>query len=156
MAIEAQFFSYDSPLSRLYLTVSDQKVIKLEYEPEVVGIFNRQLVDGDIKTWLDKYFSGKRPQNTLTIHMQGTEFQKKVWNAMLSIPYGETRTYGEVSKAIQSAPRAVGQACKRNHIPILIPCHRIVAMHSVGGYEGSTTGQQINRKHWLLDHEKSV
>ena len=155
MPTKPEYYCYQSALSDLYLTVTGQQVLKLEYEPEHIQNFNELLPDGEIKNWLDIYFSGKQPQHKLAIHMQGTEFQQKVWNVMLKIPYGETLTYGEVSNAIGSAPRAVGQACKRNHIPVLIPCHRIVGSQNIGGYEGSISAHRVNRKQWLLDHENN-
>lgn len=155
MLTDIQCFSYDSPLSVLYLSVCDQQILKLEYEPENADCFDKFLPDGDIKNWLDAYFAGQPLQHSPAMQADGTDFQKKVWNVMLTIPYGETLSYGDVSRVLDSAPRAVGQACKRNPLPVLIPCHRVIAKHSIGGYEGSTTGSRIDRKQWLLEHEKN-
>ena len=83
------------------------------------------------------YFAGERPDFDLPVSPSGTEHDRKVWRAMQQIPAGETRSYGEVARAIASSPRAVGNACGRNPIPIIIPCHRIVAAGGrIGGYSG--------------------
>lgn len=83
----------------------------------------------------------------------GTPFQQRVWQALRDIPPGEVRTYGELAKQLHSAPRAVGQACRRNPIPILIPCHRVVSANGIGGFSGQTAGPALARKRWLLRHE---
>jgi methylated-DNA-[protein]-cysteine S-methyltransferase len=82
------------------------------------------------------YFNGSLRTFNLPLRPAGTLFQNKVWAAMQSIPYGETRTYGQVAKKLRSAARAVGTACGANPIPIIIPCHRIVAASGLGGYSG--------------------
>ncbi len=88
-------------------------------------------------TQLAEYFAGTRKTFDLPLAPDGTAFQKKVWAAMCAIPYGETRGYGEVADELHSAARAVGGACGRNPIPIIIPCHRILAAnHRMGGYSG--------------------
>lgn len=87
---------------------------------------------------LHDYFDGARTGFDLPLAPYGTEFRQRVWAAMRAIPPGETRTYGEVAKLIGSAPRAVGQACGDNPIPIIIPCHRITGSNgALGGYSGA-------------------
>lgn len=83
----------------------------------------------------------------------GTEFQKKVWQALLAIPKGETTTYGELAKKLNSHPRAVGQALKRNPLPLLYPCHRVVSQKDLGGFSGETSGKLMTIKQWLLEYE---
>jgi methylated-DNA-[protein]-cysteine S-methyltransferase len=84
---------------------------------------------------------------------QGTEFQRRVWTALRRIPAGQVLTYGELARRLGSAPRAVGQACRANPIPLLIPCHRVVAASGLGGYAGATGGELLARKRWLLEQE---
>jgi len=153
--IETQRYGYDCPLGRLYLTIREQRVVGLEYEPAEPTLFENNLPTGEIKSWLEQYFRGEPIAKDLIQVDQGTEFQQKVWRIMLQIPYGQTLSYGEVSSKLGSAPRAVGQACKRNPIPVFIPCHRIVGKHSIGGYEGAVSGHKISRKQWLLAHERA-
>ena len=102
---------------------------------------------------LDEYFAGERRIFTLPIQPYGTEFQQKVWRALCDIPYGETRSYGQIARAVgnPNACRAVGMANNRNPIPIVIPCHRVIgADGSLTGYGG---GLKIKEK--LLELERN-
>lgn len=83
----------------------------------------------------------------------GTPFQQRVWRALQAIPCGAVLSYGELAAELGSAPRAVGQACRRNPIPVLVPCHRVVARGGIGGYAGATAGPRLAVKQWLLAHE---
>lgn len=85
----------------------------------------------------------------------GTAFQRRVWEAISSIPRGDILTYGQVAKLIRSAPRAVGQACGANWYPLIIPCHRVTASGGLGGFSNhdDETGFHLGVKRWLLAHE---
>lgn len=89
----------------------------------------------------------------LPLAPEGTAFQKKVWRALQRIPNGKTVTYGELARRLGSSPRAVGNACRANPIPVLIPCHRVVSATGVGGYMGATSGRRLSIKYSLLEHE---
>ena len=103
---------------------------------------------------LERYFAGKLKRFDLELAARGTEFQKRVWKMMSEIPYGETATYGGMAMALGSGPRAVGMACGRNPLPIVVPCHRVLgAGGSEGGYSG---GQGLRTKHKLLALEGVV
>lgn len=105
---------------------------------------------------LREYFAGTRETFDIPLSAEGTEFQHRVWDALCAIPFGHTRTYVDVAKAIKSkAPRAVGQANARNPIPIIVPCHRVLsATGGIGGYMGSAVeGESVSLKRWLLRHE---
>jgi methylated-DNA-[protein]-cysteine S-methyltransferase len=86
---------------------------------------------------LDRYFAGKLKRFDLPLAARGTAFQKSVWNMMSEIPFGGTATYGGMAMALGSGPRAVGMACGRNPIPIIVPCHRVLGS---GGKEGGFSG----------------
>ena len=86
---------------------------------------------------LERYFSGKLKRFDLPLAARGTDFQKRVWTMMREIPYGETATYGGMAMALGSGPRLIGMACARNPIPIIVPCHRVLAS---GGKEGGFSG----------------
>ncbi|MBL8645239.1 MAG: methylated-DNA--[protein]-cysteine S-methyltransferase [Rhodospirillaceae bacterium] len=89
------------------------------------------------KAQLDKYFDGKLEEFDLPLNPAGTPFQKRVWQLMLKIPYGHTKTYGDLAAKLKSSPRPVGTACGVNHLPIIIPCHRVLASNGgLGGYSG--------------------
>lgn len=85
---------------------------------------------------IDAYFAGKLRDFDLPLRPAGSDFEQRVWAAMQEIPYGETRSYGDLATATYSAPRAVGRACGRNPIPIVIPCHRVLGKGWMGGYSG--------------------
>jgi len=89
----------------------------------------------------------------LPLKPQGTDFQQRVWSALQKIPPGQVRTYGELAEELGSSPRAVGNACRRNPIPLVIPCHRVVSAQGIGGFAGETEGQKISIKQQLLVHE---
>lgn len=108
---------------------------------------------GEAVRQLQAYFSGERRQFDIPLHIPGTVFRQRVWRALQAIPYGETRSYGDLARELSSSPRAVGGACRANPIPIIIPCHRILARHGMGGYDGDTAGESILIKQWLLAHE---
>jgi methylated-DNA-[protein]-cysteine S-methyltransferase len=104
---------------------------------------------------LREYFAGMRRDFDLPLKPEGTDFQRRVWSALRSIPFGETRTYGDVAAQIDCrAARAIGQANRRNPIPIVIPCHRVLASNGIGGYAGEAgDGKELDTKRWLLRHE---
>ncbi len=91
---------------------------------------------------------------TLPLAPEGTDFRRRVWQALQTIPVGESRSYGELARALHTAPRAIGGACGANPIALIIPCHRVVGTHgSLGGFMGATAGGPIEIKRWLLTHE---
>jgi methylated-DNA-[protein]-cysteine S-methyltransferase len=85
---------------------------------------------------LNAYFDGKLTKFDLPLKPFGTEFQRAVWRRMMKIPYGHVMTYGAIASTLDAGARAVGTACGRNPLPIIIPCHRVVAAQSLGGYSG--------------------
>jgi len=102
---------------------------------------------------LRAYFRDPQHRFTLPLDPAGTPFRLAVWDAMRRIPAGETRSYGELARQLGSSARAVGGACRANPIPLVIPCHRVVAAQGVGGFMGVTAGRGIQLKQRLLAHE---
>lgn len=86
--------------------------------------------------------------------LQASPFQQRVWQALCEIPSGETRSYGTLARQLQTSARALAGACRANPVPILVPCHRVVAAHGPGGYMGETEGPALAIKQWLLHHEQ--
>lgn len=109
-------------------------------------------VFGEVRRWLERYFAGEDPGPTPLLAPEGTPFQRRVWELLRSIPWGETVTYGELARRLGSSARAVGSAVGRNPISILIPCHRVLGAD--GGLTGYAGG--VERKMWLLHNEKAV
>lgn len=124
------------------LTVLNNKTTISNIIPEVLEDAVRQL---------EEYFKGERTQFSLILNPQGTDFQKRVWNALLDIPYGKTTSYLQLSKDLGDvkAIRAVANANGKNPLWIIVPCHRVI------GSDGSLTGYAggLHRKQWLLEHE---
>ncbi len=112
------------------------------------------LMSQEVVRQLQGYFEEPQWQFSLPVLPQGSAYQQRVWQFMCSIPLGETRRYGDVAKALNSAARAVGGACRRNPVPIVVPCHRIVAANGLGGFDGARGGVELDFKQWLLNHEK--
>lgn len=102
---------------------------------------------------LQRYLENPDAQFSVLLELRGTTHQQKVWRAMLEIPRGHTRSYGEVAKELKSCAQAVGQACGANPIPIIVPCHRIVGKTGLGGFARHTGGIHLDIKRWLLAHE---
>ncbi len=102
---------------------------------------------------LNAYFINSKYHFRLPLQLHGTPFQQRVWQALQTIPPGQTRTYGDLAKQLRSSPRAVGMACRANPVPVIVPCHRVIAANGLGGYAGKTAGRQIAIKRWLLQHE---
>lgn len=102
---------------------------------------------------LTAYFSDPHFKFDLPLVAQGTAFRQQVWQAMRQIPVGQTRSYGQLAQQLNSSARAVGGACGANPVPIVVPCHRILAAHGCGGFMGATEGWPLAIKHFLLQHE---
>jgi methylated-DNA-[protein]-cysteine S-methyltransferase len=103
---------------------------------------------------LQAYFADPLFSFDLPLALHGTVFQSRVWLALRQIPSGSTQTYGELAQRLHSAPRAVGQACGANPIPMIIPCHRVLARNGLGGFMSSAGGDPLAIKRWLLEHER--
>ncbi len=100
------------------------------------------------------YFENPDVPFSIPLDAGGTVHQKKVWQAMLAIPRGQTRTYGGMAFELHSCAQAVGQACGANPIPIIIPCHRVVSKSGLGGFAKHVSGELLDIKRWLLAHEQ--
>lgn len=102
---------------------------------------------------LEAYWNDPDHVFALPCAPSGTAFQRAVWQKLLTIPRGAVTTYGALAQSLGSAPRAVGQACGANPLPILVPCHRVVAAGGLGGFMHASRGAPLDVKRWLLAHE---
>ena len=107
-----------------------------------------------VRSQLERYLRDPDYRFRLPMKPVGTQFQRRVWDAIASIPRGRTRSYGEIARALRTAPRAVGQACGENRYPLVIPCHRVVAASGIGGFAHNDGGYLLRIKRWLLEHER--
>ncbi len=105
---------------------------------------------------LQRYLENPDAQFSVPLKLNGTPHQQKVWQAMLDIPRGQTRSYGELASELKSCAQAVGQACGANPIPVIVPCHRIVGKAGLGGFARHTSGTHLDIKRWLLAHEGAL
>jgi methylated-DNA-[protein]-cysteine S-methyltransferase len=137
----------NSPVGPLLLGTSDSALVVLAFDrglPERLSgrsVAWRESVDETkaVRCQLEEYFAGKRRDFTIPVDLRGTDFQKRCWEELLRIPYGETRSYAEIARAVErpNAYRAVGQANHYNPIAIVVPCHRVLAAGTMlGGYGG--------------------
>jgi methylated-DNA-[protein]-cysteine S-methyltransferase len=150
-------FFYDTPVGEIGIAEENCAVTNIFFEGEKINI------DADIKetkalieaaAQISEYLMGKRKTFSIELAPKGTEFQTKVWKALLSIPYGETRSYKEIAAATgnEKACRAVGMANNKNPIPIIIPCHRVIGSNgSMVGYAGG-----LETKKFLLNLENKI
>ena len=105
-----------------------------------------------IASQIAAYFGDAKHEFNLTIVQHGTPFQQRVWQAISAIPCGQVLTYGQLAAQIGSGPRAVANACGANNLPLIVPCHRVVAQNGIGGFmQGNPDGLKV--KKWLLKHE---
>ena len=103
-----------------------------------------------------RYLKNPDAKFSVPFDLHGTPHQQKVWQAMLNIPRGQTRSYGELAAELKSCPQAVGQACGANPIPVIVPCHRVVGKAGLGGFARHTSGAHLDIKRWLLAHEAAT
>ncbi|TDJ16990.1 MAG: methylated-DNA--[protein]-cysteine S-methyltransferase [Gammaproteobacteria bacterium] len=152
-------FLYDSPIGKLGVCIDSESITRIvwleEKASELLKISEGNVSNDCLKKMvieaLDNYFNSGLFESEISLRPQGTPFQLKVWQALKTIPFGSVRTYGDVAKECHSSSRAVGQACRRNNIPLFIPCHRVVAAKGLGGFMGGY--RHVGRKRWLLQHE---
>jgi methylated-DNA-[protein]-cysteine S-methyltransferase len=148
----------DSPIGPLALAghgrvLTNLRMIDQTHEPSRTDWMPDDRAFPDAVDQLDAYFTGERIDFDLELSLVGSEFQRRVWQALLTIPYGETRSYGQIAEQIgaSGAARAVGLANGRNPIAIIVPCHRVIgASGSLIGYGGG-----LDRKRSLLELEKT-
>lgn len=143
---------YSSPLGLLKIQCSDAHLQAMLFmkEDEQVQNDKHPVLEKSVQQ-LNEYFSGERKEFDLPLQQEGTDFQQKVWQLLLQIPYGKTISYNELSKRYGDlkAIRAVASANGKNNLAIIVPCHRVIGSNqSLTGYAGG-----LWRKKWLLEHE---
>ena len=145
--------SVPSPIGKLWLQEEDGALVRVSFQPDAASQTEEETpLLGQAKQQLAEYFAGQRQAFDLPLRMQGTPFQQKVWAALRTIPYGETRSYGQIAVQVGNpkAGRAVGMANNRNPIAIIVPCHRVIGANgSLTGYAGG-----LNVKQELLALER--
>lgn len=143
---------YNSPIGNLKISTTEKELISVRFvEQTDFSSSIKPLVLKECLKQLDEYFTHQRKQFNIQLNPQGTDFQKRVWQELLNIPYGQTVSYSDIAKGIGNtkSSRAVGRANGSNPIAIIIPCHRVIGANGkLIGYGGG-----LWRKKWLLKHE---
>ena len=142
-----------SPVGHLTVGARDNAVVALDWTETPVTATDSPLLRAAAEQ-LDAYFDGRLSAFDLPLAPEGTDHQKRVWKEMCRIPYGDLATYGDLARTIGSSARAVGTACGRNPIPVIVPCHRVVGTGGrIGGYSGRGG---LDTKRVLLNLEGAV
>ncbi len=157
MTFKSQHYDviFTTAMAVIGLVFDGQKLTNVDYldkqSDKAAASEVAQAVQKKIEDYLNSQLIITAANIELTLSV--SPFQEKVLQQLQKIPYGETRTYGEIAKILKTSPRAVGNACRNNPLPIIIPCHRVVAAKDIGGYDGARSGRRLDIKRELLEKE---
>jgi methylated-DNA-[protein]-cysteine S-methyltransferase len=143
-----------TPFAVLGIRTTGELLTDIEYLPRGVATLAplNKLAERACRQ-IERYVDDPRFRFDLPFDYRGTDFQCRVWREISRIPVGETNTYKGIASRIHNAPRAVGGACGKNRLPLLIPCHRVLGSNGIGGFMHARGGEPIQIKRWLLAHE---
>ena len=145
-----------APFAVLGIRTAGEMLTGIEYLPRgVATLAPINKLAAKVCRQIERYLDDPEFRFDLPFEFRGTAFQERVWQAICTIPSGRTFTYLDVAHQVESAPRPVGGACGANRIPLVIPCHRVVASHGIGGFMNARGGEPIAIKQWLLRHENA-
>ena len=142
---------FKSKFGNIRITSEEEKIIHIEFTNNNLINSNSNILN-ITKNQIEEYLLNNRKKFSINISLNGTDFQHRVWEQIKLIPYGKHTTYLKIAKILKTSPRAVGNACGKNPILLIIPCHRVIA--SNGNLTGFSALGGINTKKLLLDHEK--
>ena len=146
------------PRMKVGVKTRGERVVEISYLPlSAKTVAPTNALAARAAEQLESYRQNPDTRFDLPVVVEGTPLQRAVWEAMCAIPRGKTRTYVELASELEAAhfctPRDIGQACGDNRLPIVIPCHRVVAADGIGGFGHATGGYLLEAKRWLLMHE---
>jgi methylated-DNA-[protein]-cysteine S-methyltransferase len=152
--LETHQARYSTPFAVLGIRAAGDKLTGIDYLPKGAATLD-PLTRFAARACreIERYLDDPEFRFTLPFDYVGTEFQCRVWREISSISVGKTNTYKGIARRVKSAPRPVGGACGANRIPILIPCHRVLASNGIGGFMHARGGYPLEVKRWLLNHE---
>lgn len=153
--------SYDAiiatPFAQLGIRTANDMVTGIDYLPrDTATVAPHNPLAAMVARQIDAYLRDPDYRFSLPLAPRGTPFQLRVWDAIAEIRPGQLRRYGELAKSLHTAARAVGQACGANPLPLVIPCHRVVGAHALGGFNGGEAPFFVGIKRWLLAHERAA
>ena len=145
------------PRMKVAVKTREERICEICYLPPQTSLIDpKNPLAARAARQLERYLADPDAGFDLPLLIEGTPFQRRLWDALCGIPRGKTLTYGALAKRLEAEPRAVGQACGDNRLPIVIPCHRVVAADGIGGFAHSTGGYLVEAKRWLLAHERAA
>jgi len=155
---DARFYDavVDAPFGRLGVYLRDDRLAGIDFlDRRTPAVAPKSAAARRVCKELDAYLADPRHAFRGALALSGTPFQRRVWRALRRIDPGNVRSYGQLARALASSPRAVGMACRANPIPVIVPCHRVVAQSGLGGFMGQRDGAALRLKRWLLAHERA-
>jgi len=152
--LEAFQAKFPTPFAVLGIRTVGERLTGIEYLPKHAAILEplNRVAERTCRQ-IERYLDDAEFRFDLPFEFCGSEFQRKVWLAVYCIPSGSTRSYLDIARELRTAPRPVGGACGANRIPLVIPCHRVLASHGIGGFMHARRGPALEIKRWLLRHE---
>jgi len=145
-----------TPVGRVGIKLKDDTLVDVSFLGDITALHApRTTAAKKVCRQLQLYFTNPNASFRIPLALSGTVFQQRVWRALRRIPVGRTLSYGVLAKKLDTSARAVGNACRANPIPIVIPCHRVVAANGAGGFMGKRSGSALRLKHRLLEHERA-
>ncbi len=156
MIVAGQVFDavFASPVGKLGISVQGKTLCRLEFLSGRYQLRQAQCAyTRRVQQSILGYFDNPCSSPEIDVQLSGTVFQRKVWRALRRIPAGRVMTYGSLAERLGTSARAVGNACRKNPVPIVVPCHRVVAQHGPGGFAGDRQGRLVRVKQWLLQSE---
>jgi methylated-DNA-[protein]-cysteine S-methyltransferase len=146
-----------APFGVLGIRTEGERLTDIEYLPRgVATLAPLDRLSAEVCRQIERYLDDPEYRFDLPFQYDGTPFQCRVWRRIHAIPSGTVVTYRHIARALGTAPRPVGGACGANRLPIVIPCHRVVAQHGLGGFNHSAGGYFLEIKRWLLRHERAL
>lgn len=144
------------PFGVLGVVAEGEYLTEIDFLPgETLPLAAQTPLAREVCAQLQAYVADPNYRFDLPLRPRGTSYQHRVWQALLEILPGQTESYGVLAKRLGSAPRAVGQACGANPVPVIIPCHRVLAQAGLGGFMNHSEGGPLQIKCWLLEHERT-
>ena len=145
-----------APFGAIGIETVGGQVVALQFLPSQPARTATSALGADAAAQITQYLLDADFRFDLPLRIEGTAFQRRVWEAIATIPCGQTRRYGELAAELDVPARTIGQACGDNRLPLIIPCHRVIGATGLGGFAHARSGFALSAKRWLLEHEHAL